>query len=386
MDVERIFYHTDAMIRIHTREGGRPLPKRKAFYRVKELLKKNRLLMIHGLRGVGKTVLTLQLAESLRNEHGDRVVYINSDFIPDVRDAVMSFLSYHGFENIESVDLDLYILLDEVHQFEGWQRLLKTLHDGSKHIHVVATGSSAINLLSSPDLLRRAARIELPPLYFSEYRELLKFKEGKVDRSTKELFVDYLLVGGFPFFTGDREVDYGRILDVVSRIVWQDLGQVYPRVTPLMNRLLRYLSANVPGPLSYQKVSNLLGISRATVERYLSLLVEADLVKRVEPCSLGRPLKPYKYYFATSSIVSALNYIVPPLKEKEKGVLLETYVANLLHPTCYENGDFLWKGKILEVGWKKRKRRKDEVVVSVEGEGIRPWEIEEVVLKGRGLE
>lgn len=382
MDVERLFHHTEAFIRTHCYDkDGRKLPKRISYKRIEDLLKRNRLLVLMGLRGTGKTVLTLQITESLRQRHGDRVVYINTDFFPELEDAVFSFLEYHGFENIESVNKELYIFIDEVHQYEEWNNLLKRLHDGSPYIRVVATGSSALQILASPDLLRRAARVNLPPLYFTEYLAIRAFKEGEeaVSRkSTKELFVDYLLTGGFPFFTGDREVDYNRIVDVVSRVIWQDIGNL-TQASPIFLRFLKYLAANVPGPISYVKISNMLGISRTTVERYINYIISAGLLKRVEPCSLGRPLKPYKYYFTSPSLVSALNYIIPPLDEKERGVLLETYVANLLNVTCYHNADFDWNGKTVEVGWKKRKGKAD-ITVSVEGDGIKPWELERKIL------
>ncbi len=388
MDVEKLFHHTDAFIRIHCHTEGRERPKRLFYNKLLRILLKNRFVILTGLRGVGKTVLTLQVAKELRKEHGDRIVYINTDFFPDLDDAVSTFLEYHGFKNIESVDQDLYILIDEVHQYQGWNTLLKRLYDGSDKLYILVTGSSALHILASPDVLRRAAKLRLPPLFFTEYLLIRAFKEGKkldkavykvFGKTTQELFVDYLLTGGFPFFTGDREIDYDKIVEVVNRVVWQDLSNL-THVSPLFFRFLKYLARNVPGPLSYEKISKMLGISKTTVERYINYLTLAGLVKRVEPCSLGRPLKPYKYYFTSPSLVSALDYIVPPLDDRGKGVLLETYVSTLLDSTCYHNADFDWKGRKVEVGWKKRKK-KDSLIVSVEGDGIRPWELEQKLLE-----
>ncbi len=390
MDVERLFLHRDRLLEIHLHENGRERPARALFHKLKSMLEE-KTVVLYGLRGVGKTVLMLQLVKYLLSEKSkEDVMYISADHFPDLEGAVHAFLEYHGFKYYESVDRPLYLFLDEVHYFPRWDLLLKRMHDASDMLHVFATGSSALRVLMSPDLYRRAKKVHVPPLFFHEYLVFRAFREGKkseqvkrvvdiLGKTTTELFVDYLLVGGFPFFSKSRAETYERVRDVVDRVLWKDIGSMaHPNQYTFLS-LLHYLSSNVPGPLSYDKISRMLGISKSTVEKYLTYMVAAGLLIRVEHCRRNRPLRPSKYYFASPSIVSALNMISPPLGEKERGVLLETYVAGLLRETCYQNTDFVWDKQRVEVGWGKKKKG-EETVISVEEDGVRPWELEAEML------
>ncbi len=70
-------------------------------------------------------------------------------------------------------------------------------------------------------------------------------------RTTEELFVDYLLEGAL-----ERS----------------------------FLSLLHYLASNVPGPLSYEKISSMTGIPKFTAEKYLDCLTLEGLLLRVEHC------------------------------------------------------------------------------------------------------
>lgn len=80
--------------------------------------------------------------------------------------------------------------LDEIHYDRKWVLFLKTLYDRTKshkNILVIATGSSALLLQSTPDLARRVIVEKIYPLNFLEYL-ILKYKKYPIKGLKQELY------------------------------------------------------------------------------------------------------------------------------------------------------------------------------------------------------
>src|SRR3989338_9345748 len=142
----------------------------------------NRIIVLPGLRGIGKTTMLLQLYDFLikkQNINQDRVLYFSTDELKDYLGASISEVIDVFVEDILKTTLTLlnekiFILIDETHFDEKWDTSAKIVYDQSKNVFLLLTGSSALNIEMSMDLARRARKEKVFPLSFSEYL-LLKY-------------------------------------------------------------------------------------------------------------------------------------------------------------------------------------------------------------------
>ena len=172
--------------------NGNPLPFRKtalnlqryaeSFIKEEKGAEENRIIILPGLRGVGKTTMLLQLYEFLvkkQNINIERVLYFSTDELKEFIGVSISEMINVFFEEILKttpvfLKEKIFILIDEAHFDKHWDRISKILYDQSKNIFLVITGSSALSIEISPDLARRSVKEKVFPLSFSEYL-LLKY-------------------------------------------------------------------------------------------------------------------------------------------------------------------------------------------------------------------
>jgi predicted AAA+ superfamily ATPase len=63
-----------------------------------------------------------------------------------------------------------YLYLDEVHKYPNWAQEVKNAYDAHLELHIVFTGSSALEILNSrADLSRRAVVIDIQGFSFREF-------------------------------------------------------------------------------------------------------------------------------------------------------------------------------------------------------------------------
>jgi predicted AAA+ superfamily ATPase len=326
-----------------------------------------KIILLPGIRGVGKTTLLMQIYKIEKflnpNNSWDAKIIKNLNkldyrFYFDISKLHFEQITLNEFfkffekiNNFNFVTLDkkIIILLDEAHFDDNWSLFLKILFDstkGHKNILVIATGSSAINLKISADLMRRVTMQELFPLKFNEYL-ILKHniypvknlsKELKEiifnSKDAKELFkkiknkqleVDRFFVnlpfgceefffknGGFPFATKlENEVEINeRIKNVVNGIITKDiitLRKFKAETISKINELL-YLIAN-SDLISYEKLLNTLRIDNIrTLTALLDVLTMSGILVKVKTYgqAYGSTRKTPKFLFITPSLRSAI--------------------------------------------------------------------------------
>ncbi|RME58096.1 MAG: hypothetical protein D6780_07335, partial [Candidatus Dadabacteria bacterium] len=178
-------------------EEGSLNPTRYIFSYYLSLLKKftedrleeiEKINLVSGIRGVGKTTLLAQLYYASRfipspqefictsiTAQNYEKIYLDVSRLAEEGITLTEFFNYYQeSREIKFVDLKqkLLILLDEVHYDEKWGLFLKNVFDATKshkNILIIATGSSALRLKLNPDLSRRSLSKELYPLTFNEY-------------------------------------------------------------------------------------------------------------------------------------------------------------------------------------------------------------------------
>ncbi len=314
-----------------------------------------RLLLILGYRGVGKTTMVLQYISSVE------------------RKAVYLSLDDFYFETHRLVDAiqQLYALgyrifaLDEVHRYLHFSKDLKQVYDDFEDIQIVATGSSILDVSKGhADLSRRAAVYHLHGLSFREYLSfqknlpspslslhdiLSRHHEIAADLldtfSYTTDFSNYLKFGYFPFFMESRNTYFQKLEATINLVIDTDIApheDLQHSTTRTMKKLLFVLSESVPFTPNINKLAEKMETTRNTVLKLLDLLHKAQIVQllKAETKGVSYLQKPEKIYLNNTNFI----HLFSP-KQPNIGSIRETFFFNQLDVThsvtSSKFGDFM---------------------------------------------
>lgn len=316
--------------------------KRFAFYEAMHRIEEKdirRLVVLTGTRRVGKTTIQYQMIENLLNSgvSPQRIVFISMDHPMLKLSQFQEILEcYH--ENIYP-EQDVYYFFDEVQYAQDWDRWLKAIYDTQPDTHVVATGSASPALMkgSRESGAGRWSIIQVPTLSFYEYCELLGVDKPDIPKDLKVTsllgktqiersqimmqlskvqnhFMRYLQVGGFPELAlADNDILAQQIMrdDVVDKVLKRDLPSLYNiRNATELERIFLYLCNVSSEIVSIEAITKELnGVSRTTVENYISYLESANLIYQSWPVDMAgkKVLKASpKIYIADAAIRNAV--------------------------------------------------------------------------------
>jgi len=331
-----------------------------------------RLVIISGARGTGKSTLLLQLMKSLEVQQHEKI-YISLDNIYFLENDLFGVADRFRKQGGK------YLFLDEIHRYPGWAVEIKNIYDHFQEMHIIATGSSAMNIhKGEADLSRRALVFRLNELSIREFYELSSSERlnvfpisdildhhheisMEISRKNKpvRIFQDYLRKGAYPYFTEGEEFYHERLRSGINSILETDLPSlenISYHSTIQLKKLLFILSESVPFAPNISELGRKMGISRDVLLRYLYLLEKAELLfqLRRETRGISYLSKPEKIYLHNPNISYALSPQRP-----EKGNLRETFMLNQLSVghdvTWTAKGDFFIDSQyVIEVGGKKK--------------------------------
>lgn len=330
----------------------------------------NRLIVIKGAKGVGKTTLLLQ---HIKRSFPDpqRALYVSLDNIWFGNHTLLELAEYHYTHG------GTHLFLDEIHKYKGWEQEIKNIYDSYPRLHVVVTGSSMLKLEESmtADLSRRHRSYTMEGLSFREYLQLEQvaklpvlsldsvlnnhFKEAsKITSKVKVLhhFEKYLATGYYPFYREEGDGFFDRLQQVINAVVTTEIPAVsrieYDSVYKV-KQLLAVLAEMKPYTLNISSLCSTLQSSRNNVLKLLDLMDKAALVRRLYATDGGMNMltKPEKILFYNTNLM----YCLTP--QVDAGTMRETYLASQLgvnHKLCMPNkGDLVVDGKwLFEVGGK----------------------------------
>lgn len=373
--------------RLYRLKRNQPLPAFKRYLFDDLVRSPAKMTAIYGSRGVGKTTILMQL---LRENEGKEKLYISCDH------PMFSGISLFDFVDEYSKRGGELICIDEVHEAENYEQMLKSIYD-FLDIEVYFTGSSAI-ALRSPDFARRYSMYHLYPLSFREFLELsmdvelpayaleeiLEDHEKIADRIIDALpnkkilkhFYTFWDVGVYPFYFEDKNRYIDRINDTINKILHIDLSTIHsiqPDKIDTLKKILLTICVSEPFEVNIEKLVKVAGISKATLYKYLAYLDEAELICLIknEAKRFANIRKPDKLYLANTNLANAL------CAESKTGTLRETFFVSQIktkHTIYYANeGDFLIDEKYrAEIGGKEKgfKQIKDLPDSFVAADGI----------------
>ncbi|MCC8070207.1 MAG: AAA family ATPase [Bacteroidales bacterium] len=330
----------------------------------------NRLIVIQGAKGVGKTTLVLQhIKETFPDS--SKALYVSLDHIWFTSHSLLDLAEYlytHG---------GTHMFLDEVHKYQNWEQEVKNIYDYYPDLHIVVTGSSMLQLeKSKADLSRRHIKYELRGLSLREFinletgldfppisleQLLTSHSQIAVDISQKVkpllLFEQYLRKGYYPFYRHDGDQFEERLLNVIDTIINVEIpavSNIEYSTTYKIKRFLAALASDNPYTLNVNDLAKRLEENRNTVMKMIDLVCLAAIMRKLySKDGISGMAKPEKILFDNTNIIYAFG------REKE-GSLRETFFASqmsqghkLLMP---QQGDILIDGRwTVEVGGKRKK-------------------------------
>lgn len=337
----------------------------------------NHITGLVGPRGIGKTTFLLRQVLTQGARQG-KAVYVSADNL--------FFLENRLFDLVDRLykETDVRLLcIDEIQKYENWQQELKNIADTFRHLRILFTGSSMIELISGKyDLSRRVTLYHLHGLSFREFLEfhydihvpiftlqdILKnhttiSQEISLSKPLKYL-KEYTKVGYYPFFknlTTEHE-KFQAISNAAQKTIYEDISILHSLKTPTLmtiEKLYKYVLNSLPGEISAYKLSNALGKDFESVSEYFRYLEQAGLVRFLFSAQSGKAQlrNPIKIYPENCNLIYA-SYL-SMTEDSVKGKIRETFVLNQLQNAKFqvfysEAGDFKVDDVTLEVGGKNK--------------------------------
>ena len=281
----------------------------------KRLFQKKAIIII-GARQVGKTTLVKYLAESL----SEQFLYWNCDE-PDIQVILNNPTSSELIRLIGSTKI---IIIDEAQRIPNIGLTSKLIVDNLNDVQLILTGSSSFDLtneLSEP-LTGRKFQYSLFQMSFAELVNNSSYIEEK------RLLHSRLIFGTYPEIINNPGDEKERLLEISTSFLFKDiLSLTNIRKPDLLNRLVQALSLQLGNEVSFNELSQTLGVDKNTIIKYIDLLEKSYVIFSLKSLSRNErnELKnSRKIYFWDLGIRNAIIKNFNPLElRSDKGGLWE---------------------------------------------------------------
>jgi len=353
------------------KESLAPFYKREVYKKIEETINLRQIIILTGLRRVGKTTLFYQLIDSLIKKGVNPIKIIYFSFDEKIEDLKKILDEYQRITGIDWKNEKIFVFFDEINKLADWSSQLKILYDALPNIKFFVSGSSSVDLEKEAysNLVGRHFLIKIMPLTLKEFFELKRNEKIENFELWKdELFLVFPEYLRKPFPEIVKETDERRIMEyiresVIGKIIHKDLPKKFRNVNEdLLMNLIEIFYQNPGMILNVENLSKSLGIAKKTLASHLFYLRFSYLIRqvknfRVSMLVTSRKLsKIYPYHW---SLIFGLY------KDVEKGKLLECVASSLLDAKFYwrKNGkeiDFILKNeKIIPVEVKAKSEIKE---------------------------
>lgn len=305
---------------------------------IKRIIEKNilsdmaykKVIVLLGARQVGKTTLI----DMLQNQDA-KCLRLNCD---DYDDAAL-------LENKTSTELRAMltgydmVFIDEAQRVRNIGLTLKKIGDLKLNTQVIVTGSSSLEL--ADDICEPATgRLLEHHIFPLSLRELSEHSSMKEETRMLE---QRLIYGFYPEVVTTPGNAKRMLMTLANNYLYKDIFAYRGIKKPeILQKLVRALALQLGSEVSYNELSNLLGIDKETVENYIGLLEKCFVVFRLE--SFSRNLrneikKGKKVYFYDNGIRNAVLSNFSPLDARtDAGALWENLmISERLKRNAYNN-------------------------------------------------
>ncbi|MEK7860403.1 MAG: ATP-binding protein, partial [Chloroflexota bacterium] len=277
--------------------------QRKLLKTLKKQLLSKEIIVLTGMRRVGKTTLYRMIFDGIKSN--------NKVFLDMENPLIQRVFEEEDFNNIIlnlkeygiSSKSKTYVFLDEIQAMPQAVKAVKYLYD-HYDIKFFLTGSSSFYLknLFPESMAGRKFIFELFPLDFEEFlvfkNQKKEFYKDFSDKDRKKNFIsferlkkfydDYLEYGGFPGVVLEEEKENKKLKldDIFKSYFEKDVKSLADfKEINIFRDLILLLMQRAGSKVEISKLSSELGVSRETIYSYLSFLEGTYFINLISPFS-----------------------------------------------------------------------------------------------------
>lgn len=291
------------------------LKKIRPFYQDDDIIK-----VITGVRRCGKSSLMETIADEIKQSgvDEDNIIYLDLDKRENRKIKTADGLEKLIESKIKSDKLN-YLFIDEVQNVAGFEEVINGFRsDGGFSIFITGSNSYLLSGELVTKLTGRYLEFELFTLSFEEYEQMKQFYGKQVDPNGLVELNNYILEGGFPRTVQIDDLAAKRtyVAGVVNEIFEKDIKRrVKIKDKAAFEAVRNFVINNFGATASIKSLTEALekaglNITRATVTKYITALVDAKILydcNRFDMKSKKALAGEKKYYLADLSFYFAQN-------------------------------------------------------------------------------
>jgi len=291
-------------------------------HRIASVLFNDRMVVILGPRQSGKTTLAKKIIDS----YGSVAEYYDCQ-LADVR---AHFAFGHPDQLLSLTRNKKIVVFDEAQTIQDIGSILKAYHDTYPEVQIVATGSSSFDLANKikEPMTGRAYEFTLLPLSLHEITSAYPCLE-------RHDLLPLMQFGSYPAVVAAETVEEKLfvIKNIATNYLYKDIFVFETIRNPkTFEDLLKMLALQVGAIVSVNELAQGLSVTRATVNRYLTLLEQSFIIKRIYSFSnnpRNEIKKGFKVYFLDMGVRNALVDIISPMETRtDRGAIFENFFVS----------------------------------------------------------
>jgi uncharacterized protein len=325
--------------------------RREFFYDLLPYFEKRQILIVKGIRRVGKTTLIYQIIDYLireKNINPYQILYFSFDEeIQEIDEIVKEYEQRILKKSLTTFDR-VFVFFDEVQKLKNWSNKIKILYDLNPNLKIFITGSSSLDIDkgSKESLAGRSFDFLLSSLSFKEYLEFKNFSydTDRIDIFRRELefkLSHYILTSGFVELVDEEDEKFLSnyfLNSIIDRIIFIDIPQVFKIDEPeLLSKILKIISSKPGMILDYKTLSSDLSRDHRTIENYIFYLKSSMLINVLYNYSgnfISSERKLKKFY---PSIASIPLLLFPEKRSDETfySYIIESIIVSFLRASFF---------------------------------------------------
>ena len=375
---------------------------RNELHTVVERLSTRRIQIITGPRRVGKSTLMQQtIGYLLKNGIAPKRILFFScddptlfDGKTSIGDIIEAYLNDVLHETVIELKDKVYVFIDEIHMFTGWQLWLKNYYDPHYKIKFVVSGSSASHLFdgAKESLMGRTDTMRLMPLslmqflrFWSVYRNDNKVEDFLKIIPNESLYTDpttyynalteqvwqwdifkpyinaalqvFLLIGGYPeyFMSENTNLWQKRLVDdIIGQGLYRDIVRIYKiKAADKLEKLLFFIADNNGQDFNMKTIADTIGCDNETVSTYLKYLSQAYIAIELSNYApnTGITLRKNKTLYILDNGIANAMLRLPEITDTQTGRIVESICARDALAVCEDHlwSLYYWREKGIEV-------------------------------------
>jgi len=284
---------------------------------IKNKFFKGKAILLFGPRQVGKTTLIKALLKD------KEYLFLDGDD-PSIRELLTGINTIRLKQVIGKYSI---VFIDEAQRIADIGITAKIITDQFKEVQLLVSGSSAleINNITQEPLTGRKFEYHLYPISWEEFEN----NTGYVTASQQ--LENRLIYGMYPDVINNISDQHQILQELTNSYLYKDtLSMSGIRKPEVLEKLLRALALQLGSEVSYNELSNIVGIDKGTVMNYIDILEKSYIIFQLRSFSRNQRNEiknNRKIYFYDNGIRNmVINNLNPLSLRMDKGALWENFL------------------------------------------------------------